>query len=67
MKTKPITVRFAPETKEALGQAAETEMRTISAMIELLVVRGLRDMGYLEKSARRPHDERNKAGKGQKP
>ena len=42
-KTATLTVRIAPEFKEALRDAAESEHRSISNMIEVLIRDHCRD------------------------
>jgi len=44
-KTAALTVRIAPEFKEALRNAAETEHRSLSNMIEVLIRDHCRDHG----------------------
>jgi len=50
-KTATLTVRTAPEFKEALGSAAETEHRSIANMIEVLSRDHCRDHGIALNSA----------------
>ena len=67
MKLQPMSVRLEPEIRDALERAALEERRTLSAMIDVLLVRGLRDMGYLPPLVRHAEDDRHKAGKSKKP
>jgi hypothetical protein len=50
-KTKPLGVRVEPETKAALERAAKDDLRSVSSMIEKILVEWLRAKGYLRTSA----------------
>jgi hypothetical protein len=49
VKTPSLGVRVAPETKAALEKAAADDMRSLSSMIEKILVEWLRSNGYLKK------------------
>jgi hypothetical protein len=50
-KTPSLGIRVQPETKEALERAAKADMRSISSLIEKVLVEWLREKGYLGKPA----------------
>lgn len=45
---KPLGVRMAPETKAALDRAAKEEVRSLSSLIEKILVDWLKARGYLK-------------------
>lgn len=47
-KTPSLGVRVQPETKAALEKAAKDDMRSVSSLIEKVLVEWLRDKGYLK-------------------
>jgi len=47
-KTPSLGVRVHPETKAALEKAAKDDMRSISSLIEKILVEWLRSKGYLK-------------------
>lgn len=56
-KTATLTVRIAPEFKEALRSAAETEHRSLSNMIEVLIRDHCRNHGIsLQEDQKRNKD-----------
>jgi hypothetical protein len=46
-KTPSLGIRVQPETKAALEKAAQADMRSVSSLIEKILVRWLRSEGYL--------------------
>lgn len=46
-KTPSLGVRLQPETKEALERAAKDDLRSISSLVEKILVLWLREHGYL--------------------
>lgn len=48
-KTPSLGIRVQPETKAALEQAAKDDMRSMSSLIEKILVEWLREKGYLPK------------------
>lgn len=46
-KTPSLGVRVHPETKAALERAAKDDMRSVSSLIEKILVEWLRAKGYL--------------------
>lgn len=48
-KTKPISFRLPPETKEALEKASRDDARSVSSMLERIVTTFLEEKGYLTK------------------
>lgn len=48
-KTPSLGVRVQPETKAALEAAAKDDMRSVSSLIEKILVEWLRLKGYLPK------------------
>ena len=48
-KTPSLGVRVQPETKTALDKAAKDDLRSVSSLIEKILVEWLRDKGYLSK------------------
>jgi hypothetical protein len=49
-KTPSLGVRVQPETKAALEKAAKDDMRSVSSLIEKVLVEWLRAKGYLPKA-----------------
>jgi hypothetical protein len=47
-----IGIRVEPAVKEALGQAAAADHRTMSALVEMLIIRHLRETGFLPPARR---------------
>lgn len=50
-KTPSLGVRVQPETKAALDEAAKDDMRSISSMVEKILVEWLRANAYLNDAA----------------
>jgi len=48
-KTPSLGVRVQPETKAALEKAAKDDMRSVSSLVEKILVEWLRLKGYLPK------------------
>lgn len=48
-KTPSLGVRVQPETKAALEKAAKDDLRSVSSLIEKILVEWLREKGYLPK------------------
>jgi hypothetical protein len=48
-KTPSLGVRVQPQTKAALEKAAKDDLRSISSLIEKILVEWLRERGYLPK------------------
>lgn len=48
-KTNPLGFRVEPETKAALEQAAKDDKRSVSALVEIVLVEWLKNKGYLPK------------------
>ena len=46
-KLPSLGVRVAPETKEALERAAKDDMRSLSSLVDKILVLWLREHGYL--------------------
>jgi hypothetical protein len=49
MKTLPVSVRLAPNVKEALEKASKDDTRSLSSRMESILVEWLREHDYLEK------------------
>jgi hypothetical protein len=49
IKLPSLGVRVLPETKAALEKAASDDMRTVSSLVEKVLVEWLRANGYLKK------------------
>ena len=51
MTKQPVPMSFRPsvETKEALERAAQKDMRSVSSLVEKILVEWLREKGYLPK------------------
>ena len=47
-KTPSLGVRVQPETKAALEQAAKDDLRSVSSMVEKILVEWLKARGYLK-------------------
>ena len=50
-RTTPISIRVAPDIKEALDRAAAADRRSVSSMVEKILADWLEDRGYLPKGA----------------
>ncbi|WP_185755984.1 hypothetical protein [Brucella anthropi] len=48
-KTNPLGFRVELETKEALEKAAKDDKRSISSLVEIILVEWLQEKGYLPK------------------
>jgi hypothetical protein len=48
-KTPSLGVRVQPETKAALEKAAKDDLRSVSSLIEKILIEWLRAKGYLGK------------------
>lgn len=48
-KTNPIGFRVEPELKDALEKAAKEDRRSLSSLVEIILIDWLRDKGYLPK------------------
>jgi hypothetical protein len=48
-KTPSLGVRVEPETKAALEKAAKDDLRSVSSLVEKILVQWLRSHGYLKK------------------
>jgi hypothetical protein len=51
-KEQPTTIRFRPETKQALDAFSEGEKRNRSNAVDFLVTDGLTKRGYLTKTGK---------------
>lgn len=49
IKTPSLGVRLQPQTKAALEKAAADDMRSVSSLVEKILVEWLRANGYLKK------------------
>jgi len=47
-KSLPVSIRLNPETKAALEKAAKDDMRSLSSLLEKILVEWLRKKGYLK-------------------
>ena len=47
-KTNPLGVRLQPEVKAALERAARDDHRSLSSLIDKILVEWLRECGYLQ-------------------
>jgi len=47
-KTPSLGVRVQPETKTALEKAAADDLRTVSSLVEKILIEWLRKKGYLK-------------------
>jgi hypothetical protein len=47
-KTPSLGVRVRPETKAALEKAASDDLRSVSSLIEKILIEWLRKKGYLK-------------------
>jgi hypothetical protein len=50
IKTPSLGIRVQPETKAALERAAKDDLRSVSSLIEKILVEWLRAKGYLPSS-----------------
>lgn len=48
-KTPSLGIRVQPETKVALEKAAKEDLRSVSSLVEKILVEWLRSKGYLQK------------------
>jgi hypothetical protein len=48
-KTLPVSVRLPAEVKAAAEKAAKDDVRSLSSLIEKVLVEHLREKGYLER------------------
>ena len=48
IKTPSLGIRVQPETKAALERAAKDDLRSVSSLIEKILVEWLRAKGYLQ-------------------
>ena len=48
-KTPSLGIRVKPETKAALEKAAEADMRSVSSLVEKILVEWLKSKGHLPK------------------
>ena len=44
----PVSFRIKPSLKDAVNEVAETEQRTVSRMVEMLIEEALRERGVLK-------------------
>lgn len=51
-KTPSLGIRVQPETKQALEKAAKDDLRSMSSMVEKILVDWLTERGYLPKEGR---------------
>jgi hypothetical protein len=49
-KSPSLGVRVQPDTKAALEKAAKDDLRSVSSLIEKILVEWLREEGYLKKA-----------------
>jgi hypothetical protein len=61
-KTAPFQVRMRPSVKAAAEQAAADENRSLSSLIETLLIEHLRLSGYLPAEAKKREAKKGKAG-----
>jgi hypothetical protein len=59
-KTAPFQVRMRPSVKAAAEEAAAAENRSLSSLIETLLINHLRAMGYLPAGEAKPQEARKK-------
>ena len=52
IKTPSLGIRVQPETKVALERAAKDDLRSVSSLIEKILVEWLRAKGYLAKGGK---------------
>ncbi len=57
-KTPSLGIRVQPETKKALERAAKDDLRSVSSLVEKVLVGWLRGHGYLpsDQEGTRPED-----------
>lgn len=48
-KTPSLGVRLQPETKAALERAAKDDVRSVSSLVEKILIEWLRAKGYLKR------------------
>jgi hypothetical protein len=53
-KTPSLGIRVQPETKAALEKAAKDDLRSVSSLIEKVLVEWLRSKGYLATPGTKP-------------
>jgi hypothetical protein len=63
-KTAPFQVRMRPSVKTAAEQAAADENRSLSSLIETLLIEYLRAKGYLPAGEAKKQQEARKKGQG---
>jgi hypothetical protein len=51
-KTPSLGIRLQPETKAALERAAKDDFRSVSSLVEKILVEWLRAKGYLKEPRR---------------
>jgi len=49
VKTPSVGLRVHPETKSAIEQAAADDLRSVSSLVEKILIEWLRERGYLKK------------------
>jgi hypothetical protein len=49
-KTNSLGIRLQPEVKEALDKASKDDVRSLSSMVEKILVEWLRANGYLKRT-----------------
>ena len=54
VKTPSLGIRVQPEVKDALALAASDDMRSLSSMVEKILVQYLRTHGYLKPPRKKP-------------
>lgn len=52
-KTPSLGVRLHQETKDALEKAAKDDMRSVSSLVEKVLIEWLRQQGYLHEHGNR--------------
>jgi hypothetical protein len=64
VKTPSLGIRVRPEVKEALEQAAKDDVRSMSSMVEKILVEHLKRTGYLsdERSPPKPKIDLSRTG-----
>ena len=48
-KTEPVSFRLQQETKAALEKAAKSDVRSVSSLIEKILIEWLKKKGHLKK------------------
>jgi hypothetical protein len=56
-KTNPLGVRVSPDTKAAIERAAKTDMRSVSSLVEKILVDWLKVRGFLAEPVRLTRSE----------